>query len=63
MLQVEVRVIIQLTKSRRRRWVGAYESYSAGKNCMQGFSGRSQLQKILENLGADGEDNNKMDLK
>jgi hypothetical protein len=41
----------------------AYETYGVEKNCMKGFSGRSELKKILENVGADGKDNIKMDLK
>jgi hypothetical protein len=41
----------------------ACENYSGGKNCMQGFSGRSELKTILENVDADGNVYIKMDLK
>lgn len=41
----------------------ACETYSGENNCMQGFRGRSELKTILENLGADGKDDIKMDLK
>jgi len=39
------------------------ENYSGGKNCMQGFNGRSELKTILEKVGADGNVNIKMELK
>lgn len=41
----------------------ACENYSRRKNCMQGYSGRSELQTIQENVGADGKGNIKMGLK
>jgi len=39
------------------------ETYSGGRNCMQGFSGRSELMAILEKVGADRKVTIKMDLK
>jgi len=39
------------------------ETYSGGKNFMQGFNGRSELKTILEKVGADGNVNIKMELK
>jgi hypothetical protein len=41
----------------------ACETYSRRKNCMQAFSRLSELKTILENVGADGKDNIKIDLQ
>ena len=41
----------------------ARETYSGEKNCVKGFSGPSELKTVLENVGVDGKDNSKMDLK